>query len=141
METGNRHATLVLIGDRGVLITGPSGAGKSTLALDLIRHSDGFSMLVGDDRVIVEKRSHGRYVGSVPQSISGRIEVRGVGIGIRSHESHAVIDLIVDLVDGSTIDRMPEPRMCDGVAMIEVPRRDCLSARQRVAEALSRLNS
>ena len=30
------HASAVVIGDRGVLITGPSGAGKSTLARRLI---------------------------------------------------------------------------------------------------------
>ncbi|MET0168785.1 MAG: HPr kinase/phosphorylase [Aliihoeflea sp.] len=141
MQQGNRHASLVLIGDRGVLITGPSGAGKSTLAIELIDRANGFAALVGDDRIIVEKRSDGRYVGSVPKTIAGQIEVRGVGIVSRPNETRAVIDLIVDLVDGRAIDRMPEPQFRDGSPAIQVPQRDCLSARQRVAEALSRLNS
>lgn len=141
METGNIHASLVLLGDRGVLITGPSGAGKSALALELVAHANGFAMLVGDDRIIVRKQPDGRYVGSVPQSIAGRVEVRGIGIVARAHESRAVIDLVVGLVDGGGIDRMPEPQVCDGIELIEVPRRDCFSARQRIAEAISRLKS
>lgn len=141
METGNRHASLVIVGDRGILITGPSGAGKSTLAIELIERANGFAALVGDDRIIIEKHSDGRYMGSVPASIAGLIEVRGIGIVSRPNETSAVIDLIVDLVEGDAIDRMPEPQFQDGVLFIQVPQRDCLSARQRVAEALSRLNS
>ncbi|RWH23488.1 MAG: HPr kinase/phosphorylase, partial [Mesorhizobium sp.] len=38
VKSENIHATAILIGDRGVLITGPSGAGKTTLALTLIDH-------------------------------------------------------------------------------------------------------
>lgn len=141
METGNRHANLVIIGDRGVLITGPSGAGKSTLAIELIDWASGFAVLVGDDRIIVERHRDGRYVGSVPPTIAGRIEMRGIGIVSRPNETRAVIDLIVELVGGDAIDRMPEPQFQGGVPFIQVPQRDCLSARQRVAEALSRLNS
>jgi len=141
METGNRHASLVLLGDRGILISGPSGAGKSALALELITHADGFAVLVGDDRVIVQKKADGRYVGSVPKSIAGLIEVRGLGVIAQPHEAEVVIDLVVELVDGNEIERIPEPLSSDEIALVQVPRNDCLSARQRIAGALSRLKS
>lgn len=141
METGNRHATLVLVGDRGVLVTGPSGAGKSRLALDLIDNAAGFAMLVADDRVIVERRADGRYVGGAPGSISGLIEMHGTGIVERRNEPRAVIDLVVEMVEESAIDRMPERENRDGIMSIRIPIRDCGAARQHIAEALGRLNS
>jgi serine kinase of HPr protein (carbohydrate metabolism regulator) len=141
METGNRHATLVLVGDRGVLVTGPSGAGKSRLALDLIDHAAGFAMLVADDRVIIERRVDGRYVGSAPGQISGLIEMHGAGIVARPNEPRAVIDLVVEMVDASALARMPEPEKRDGIMFIRTAIRDCGAARQHIAEALHRLNS
>ncbi|RUY09959.1 HPr kinase/phosphorylase, partial [Mesorhizobium sp. M7A.F.Ca.US.005.03.2.1] len=38
VQPENIHATMVLIGERGILITGASGSGKTGLALALIDH-------------------------------------------------------------------------------------------------------
>jgi serine kinase of HPr protein (carbohydrate metabolism regulator) len=74
------HAGLVALrigGDwRGVLIEGPSGSGKSDLALRCV--SAGFR-LVADDRVLIWA-SAGRSFGRAPDSLSGLLESRGIGV-------------------------------------------------------------
>ncbi len=137
---GNAHGTLVLLGDRGVLITGPSGSGKSSLALDLIAHADGFARLVSDDRVLLERSPRGS-IGRAPSVIAGQIEIRGIGIVARPFEPRAVIDLVVELVDPESVTRMPEPTERDGVPHLRVPWRSCAMARQHVAAALDRAKS
>lgn len=64
-------------GWRGVLITGPSGAGKSDLALRLMER--GWA-LVADDRVRLWT-SGGALWGRAPDTLHGRLEARGVGVG------------------------------------------------------------
>lgn len=138
----NTHATLVILGDRGVLITGPSGSGKSSLALALIDTSHGFAKLVSDDRVLVETAGpRGALIGRAPHPIAGQIEVHGLGIASHGYEPSAVIDLIVDLVEPDAVERMPDFELCNGVMRIRAPRRSISSARQLVTEALRRLNS
>lgn len=132
----NIHGTLILLGDRGVLITGPSGAGKSTLAFELIRQASSFSRLVSDDRVIIERRPDGRMMGHVPPAIAGQIEIHGLGIVTADFEGRAVIDLIVELADPATIERMPQAEERDGVALVRIPWRQSATARQHVAVAL-----
>lgn len=61
---------------RGVLITGPSGSGKSDLALRLA--AAGYR-LVADDRTLVWS-SGGVLFGRAPDSLRGRLEVRGQGV-------------------------------------------------------------
>ncbi|MBA4011318.1 MAG: serine kinase [Phenylobacterium sp.] len=61
---------------RGVLIEGPSGAGKSDLALRALDH--GFR-LVADDRVVLWA-CDGALFGRAPDTLSGLIEVRGLGV-------------------------------------------------------------
>lgn len=97
------HATCVAIGGRGVLIAGPSGAGKSDLALRLI---DRGAMLVADDQTELTAVDS-RLLAAVPDSIAGKIEVRGVGIVGMVHRSPMPVSLLVDLV--SAVERMPEP--------------------------------
>lgn len=63
-------------GWRGVLIEGPSGAGKSDLALRCLDH--GFR-LVADDRVVTWV-SGGQLFGRAPDSLAGRLEIRGLGV-------------------------------------------------------------
>lgn len=99
------HATAVRVGEAGVLIRGASGSGKSSLALSLI---GGGASLVADDRVHLSA-CHGRIVATCPASIAGRIELRGRGVVAVAHEQNVVIRLIVDIVPGAALERMPEP--------------------------------
>ena len=75
-----RHAGLIAarIGGswRGVLIEGPAGAGKSDLALRCL--AEGFQ-LVADDRVALWV-SAGRLFGRAPETLFGRLEIRGLDV-------------------------------------------------------------
>lgn len=91
------HASAVVIGDKGIVITGPSGAGKSTLARHLLdyAHLNGrFAALVGDDRITIE-RVNGRILAKGHTKIAGMIEIRGSGLAATKFMSEAVIDLLV----------------------------------------------
>ncbi|GGA90345.1 hypothetical protein GCM10011491_17830 [Brucella endophytica] len=106
----NIHATSLLLGDRGVLITGPSGAGKSALALALInarRASGGFAALVSDDRTII-RAVNGRLIASPTETLAGGIEVRGAGLFRIAHEETAILHLAVDLVPAKDAVRYPD---------------------------------
>ena len=70
------HATCVAIAGRALLIEGRSGAGKSDLALRLI---DRGATLVSDDYTRLT-RSGDALIASAPETIRGRMEVRGLGI-------------------------------------------------------------
>ena len=76
LSSENLHATSVARNGRAVLLLGPSGSGKSDLALRLFDH--GFA-LVSDDRTLVRREGE-RLIASAPDSIRGKIEVRGLGI-------------------------------------------------------------
>ena len=68
--------TCVDIGGRGLLISGKSGSGKSSLALALI---DRGAVLVGDDGVLLSQ-DQGRLVAAPHPNISGKLEVRNLGL-------------------------------------------------------------
>lgn len=106
------HASAVLVGARAVLIRGPSGAGKSRLALELIEAGRcgrvAFARLVGDDRIHLEAAG-GRLLVRPAAALAGLIELRGLGILQRVHESCAVVGLVVDL-DAEDAQRLPEKR-------------------------------
>lgn len=99
------HATTVAIGGEGVLIRGPSGSGKSDFALRLI---DEGAMLVADDRTELTVED-GRVVARSPVTITGKLEVRGVGIVRLPILDIVPLALVVDLVDSGVCERMPEP--------------------------------
>ncbi|MCP8940551.1 HPr kinase/phosphatase C-terminal domain-containing protein [Alsobacter sp. SYSU M60028] len=106
---GYVHASCVLLGEAGVLIRGPSGAGKSTLARELIEaggRAGRFARLVGDDRVSLEA-AHGRLLARPHPALSGRIEVRGVGLRERPWAGAAVVRIVVDC-GFPRLDRLPE---------------------------------
>jgi serine kinase of HPr protein (carbohydrate metabolism regulator) len=75
-----RHAGLIAVRTggawRGVLIEGPAGAGKSDLALRCL--AAGFQ-LVADDRVALWT-SAGRLFGRAPDTLFGRLEIRGLDV-------------------------------------------------------------
>lgn len=139
----NRHATAVVLGDRGVLIEGPSGAGKSTLALELLAHCREmgvFARLISDDQVYLE-HSNGRAVASAPAPIAGLAEVFGAGPAHVHHEPQAVIDLLVRLVDAHDAPRLREAseEVVDGVHVpcLELGRRNAQGGVLAVASRLT----
>jgi serine kinase of HPr protein (carbohydrate metabolism regulator) len=102
LSSENLHASTVAVGGRAVLISGPSGSGKSDLALRLLDR--GFT-LVSDDRTIVRKEGS-RVVASAPETIKGKLEVRGVGIVEMDTVSDVPLAMVVEL--RSDIQRMPD---------------------------------
>ena len=108
------HASCIAIGGRAVLIGGRSGKGKSDLALRLI---DRGAALVSDDYTLVQRRE-GRLIAAAPETIAGKIELRGVGILEYPAVRDIPIALFVDL--DVTPQRLPGPgetRMLAGVAV------------------------
>ena len=97
--------TVVAIDGRGVLLRGPSGSGKSDLALRLI---DAGAGLVADDRVEALREGN-RLVVRAPDALSGKLEVRGIGIVDVPVVSRAPLHLAVDLVPREQVPRMPDP--------------------------------
>ena len=109
------HASCVAIGGRAVLIGGRSGTGKSDLALRLI---DRGAKLVSDD--YTELRHAGeRVLARAPETISGKIEVRGLGILDLPPVADVPVCLYVDLDEAP--ERMPEPTTV-WLAGEEIPR-------------------
>lgn len=108
------HASAVAIAGRAVLIEGRSGSGKSDLALRLI---DRGATLVSDDYILVLRRD-GELVARAPETIAGKMEVRGLGIVEMPHAADVPIGLIVRIDDGDVL-RMPE-RRARRIAGVEV---------------------
>ena len=113
------QATCVVVDGLGVLLRGPSGSGKSDLALRLI---DGGARLVADDGVELRREGErllARLPPSAPDSVRGRIEVRGLGILPAPAAAEAPLDLVIDLVAADAVERLPEPMTAEllGVAL------------------------
>jgi serine kinase of HPr protein (carbohydrate metabolism regulator) len=109
------HASTVSIDGRAVLISGRPGSGKSDLALRLI---DRGAVLVSDDYTIVT-RSGKKLLASPPETIRGRIEVRGLGLVEMPHEAAVPVALVVDIDE--PVPRMPETDRTRLIANIAVP--------------------
>lgn len=106
------HGTCIAHRGRAVLLRGAPGAGKSDLALRCLhcslpqeagRHS---FLLVADDQLIISRSEDGRLIGRSPESLAGRIEIRGVGIVQVAHVA-AELCLIIDLVSPDAVPRLP----------------------------------
>jgi HPr kinase/phosphorylase len=104
------HGTCIALGPRAALLRGPPGAGKSDLALRFLAMYGGAggdaAALISDDqtRLVVRGRE---LIASAPEAIEGQLEVRGVGIVDVATRAEAVLALVVDLVDGDEIERLP----------------------------------
>lgn len=118
------HATVVAIGEAGILIRGASGSGKSTLALALITlaaQAGRFARLVADDRTELVAAGN-RLVARPVAPLEGIVERRGLGLTPEPHTGAAVVRLIVDLAAEEPA-RMPEPEdLVDSLAGIDLPR-------------------
>jgi serine kinase of HPr protein (carbohydrate metabolism regulator) len=113
------QATCVVVEGCGLLLRGPSGSGKSELALQLI---DGGARLVADDGVELRRqgeRLFARLPAGAPESVRGRVELRGLGILPVPSVAEASLDLVIDLVPVSGLERLPEPMTVElmGVAL------------------------
>lgn len=98
------------------MLAGPSGSGKSDLALQLI---DRGYKLVADDQTLLSIKKD-RLVASAPPSISGKMEVRGLGIIDLPIREDVAVCLYVAL--GETPDRLPPEGDVESVFGIDIPR-------------------
>ncbi|MHA1164121.1 MAG: HPr kinase/phosphorylase [Alphaproteobacteria bacterium] len=122
------HGTCVALGGRGALLRGAPGSGKSDLALRFIS-SFGASAggaarnasLVADDQVLLTRVGDGVQA-RAPRTISGRLEVRGIGVVDVSYEKASPLVLIVDLVTAQDVPRLPDsPLPCEDVHGVALP--------------------
>lgn len=120
------HGTCVALGPHAALLRGGSGAGKSDLALRFLAlppEPGRKPRLIADDQVCVEAGKNGTLLVSPPKTIAGKIEVRGVGIVELPHLKRGRLVLVVDLVTGKDVPRMPpEPCATATIAGIAVPK-------------------
>lgn len=110
------HGTAVAIGSTAVLLRGPSGAGKSDLALRLLALRPDVlfgiglpakaAVLVADDQVWLERKGDS-ILASAPETIQGKLEVRGIGIVAVPTTASAELYLIIDLVTPAQVPRLP----------------------------------
>jgi serine kinase of HPr protein (carbohydrate metabolism regulator) len=137
LSSENLHASTVALNGRAVLIAGPSGSGKSDLALRLLDR--GFT-LVSDDRTIIRKEGE-RLIASAPETIKGKLEVRGVGIVDVETVADVPIALVVELT--CDVQRMPDDSrerqiLGAGIPLVNIDAMTA-SAPSKVAMALDRL--
>lgn len=123
MRSKTVHGTCVALGDAGALLRGSCGAGKSDLALRfLYLSSDRLGAepaLVADDQVIL-RRDGDHILASCPQTLDGKIEVRGCGIAhLKAAAAQATLKLIVDL--DWTGDKPRFPEKIEWETVLDVP--------------------
>jgi HPr kinase/phosphorylase len=119
------HGTAIAVGDKAALIVGPSGSGKSDLALRCLSLPASELLpntvrLVADDRVhIVKSQAAPRVV--APDTIRGKLEVRGLGIVEVPHVAEADLVLIAELVTPQAVERLPDPQPQRAILGYDLP--------------------
>lgn len=99
------HASCVRFQNKGILLIGNSAQGKSTGALALIEKG---ATLVADDYVDISVQNDA-ILAVCPNTILGKIEVRGVGIIKMKNIPQTTVDLVIDCkADFVSIPRMPD---------------------------------
>lgn len=101
----------------GVLLRGAPGSGKSDLALRLI---DRGAHLIADDLVEL-RRQDDALIASAPETIRGRMEVRGLGIVAVPSLEAAPLALIFDLSAPGDVPRLPDPAV-EEILGVQVPK-------------------
>ena len=119
------HGTAIAVSGRAALIVGPSGAGKSDLALRCLAVAPtalipAAAQLVADDRVIISLAG-GRLRVAAPETIRGKLEVRGMGIFKVPYVASAELALVVDLVAPGAVERLPDPLPTRSYLGVSVP--------------------
>ena len=124
----NMHATMLIIENKGVLLTGPSGAGKSDLALRVLATNfSGFfcaepPQLVSDDQVLL-RVAQGKLYGKAPEPLKGLLEVRHVGICSFPYVVEAQIHGVVELTSDHKPERVPpSPLEMTEIQAISLPK-------------------
>ncbi len=110
MQQPNRHASVIVIGDRGLMVCGASGSGKTALCLALSAHcraANIFARFVSDDQIFVTAAS-GRLVVEAPDPIFGLAEARGLGPSPVPAVRRAVVDRMIRLVPHADAPRVAE---------------------------------
>ncbi len=99
-----------------VLLRGFSGRGKSDLAVRLIHAG---ATLICDDQVSCKRRQDDKIMVEPVASISGLLEVRGIGLLKYPVASPTQLRLVVDLVPREEVPRLPDQETVDilGVAI------------------------
>lgn len=124
-EVERIHGTAVALGGRAALIRGPSGAGKSDLAFRCLGLGTSSVVrapvkLVSDDQVILKQQGEG-LVASAPDTLRGKLEVRGLGILEVDTVAEANLVLIVDLIRDGSIERYPDPWPSAHIMGFDIP--------------------
>lgn len=114
------HATAVQFAGAGMLLCGPSGAGKSDLALRLIEAG---GRLIADDYCHLRRDDDGTLFARCPLALTGRLEIRGLGVVNLPYCIEAPIHLGFDLLPRERIERLPEiePRWLMGGSVPFLP--------------------
>jgi HPr kinase/phosphorylase len=119
------HGTCVALGKRAALLRGDSGSGKSDLAFRFLAlQGDGEErpILVADDQVCIKTGQKGELLVSPPDTLAGKIEVRGLGILDVPFVAEARLALVCDLVTSNEVPRMPpEPWESMTIAGVKIP--------------------
>jgi HPr kinase/phosphorylase len=141
------YGTCVALGRTAALLRGPSGSGKSDLALRflfLARRGPAAleaPILVADDQVWLI-RNEDRLMARPPDTIRGKLEVRGIGIAELKFLAEADLALVVDLIAAQDVERMPDAGAITPLLGVDVPRLSLFpweaSAPIKLAVALAR---
>jgi len=107
------HGTAIALAGNAVIIRGAPGSGKSDLALRCLSLAPTAliaspATLVADDRVVVLRKGD-RLKVEAPDTIRGKLEVRGLGIVTVPSVDSAELALVADLVAPKEVERFPDP--------------------------------
>ncbi len=124
------YGTVIAVENRAVLIRGPSGSGKSDLALRCLNTSisSNFSpntprqsaVLIADDYVVISQQQN-KLIASAPETIHGRLEVRGIGIVAVKTAPSAELVMVADLTTRDQIERLPLPWPKTDILTVPLP--------------------
>ena len=145
-NTARLHGTCIAIDGKAVMFRGPSASGKSDLALRCLKFLPTFGMmtsLVSDDQVLASQNNDVIMV-RPPETIAGKLEVRGIGIVEMDYCANARLCLVLDLVDLDQVDRLPDLSQSEQLLGVSIPTLRLTpwepSAPIKVALALQQIN-